>query len=130
MSKKIDLLINQCKKGNKKAQLHLYDTYSQAMFSVACRYLNNDDAIEVMHEGFLKAFLSINTYKKTYSFGAWLKRIVINQCIDELKRKRLETISIENNSLEIVDEDDWKFDEQISKEQILRQSKNFQSNTN
>lgn len=119
MSKEIDLLVLQCKKGNKKAQLHLYDKYCEAMFSIACRYLKEEEALEAMQEGFLKAFLNIYKYEATCTFGAWLKKIVINQCIDELKKKKIETVSFENYTLDIISEEDWLFDKQISKEEIV-----------
>lgn len=120
MSKEINLLIQQCKKGNRKAQMHIYDKYCEAMFTITCRYLPKEEAKEAMQEGFLKAFLHIKNFENTRTFGAWLKRIVINQCIDVLKKKKLETVSIENHSLEIVEEEDWLFDIEITKEQISK----------
>ncbi len=99
--------------------MHLYDSYCEAMYTVACRYLPNEDAKEAMQESFLKAFLNIKNFENIKTFGAWLKKIVINQCIDELKRKKLETVSIENHSLKIVDDEDWLFDEEITKPQVI-----------
>lgn len=99
--------------------MRVYDLYCEAMYNVACRYLSDEDAKDAMQEGFLKAFTNIFLFTETVSFGAWLKRIIINQCIDELKRKKLQTVSAENYQLEIVDETDWFFDETISKQQII-----------
>ncbi|WP_299676720.1 RNA polymerase sigma factor [uncultured Tenacibaculum sp.] len=120
MSKQIDILIYQCKKGNRKAQMHIYDKYCNAMFTVACRYLPDEEAKDAMQEGFLKAFLNIQTFKKDKTFGAWLKRIIINQCIDQLKKKKIKTSFIEEVQLEIVDDEDWLFDTQITKQEILQ----------
>lgn len=119
MSKENHLLIHQCKKGNRKAQMQLYDQYCEAMFSIACRYLPDEEAKEAMQEAFLKALLSVQKFDMNVTFGAWLKRIVIHQCVDELRKKKLETTSIESFSLEISDDEDWMFDAQISKKQIL-----------
>lgn len=119
MSKEINLLIQQCQKQNRKAQMSLYDLYCEAMYKVACRYLPDEDAKDAMQEGFLKAFTNILSFTETASFGAWLKRIIINQCIDELKRKKLQTVSAENHQLEIVDDTDWFFNQTITKEQIV-----------
>lgn len=114
------LLIEQCKKGHEKSQLQLYDMYCEAMFIIACRYLKDDEeAKDAMQESFLKAFLKLDSFQATISFGSWLKKIVINQCIDTLKRKKIETISIENIPLEIVDDDDWHFSSNITKQQII-----------
>ena len=120
VSKQTDILIYQCKKGNIKAQMHIYDQYCSAMYTIACRYLSDEEAKEAMQEGFLKAFLNIQTFEKDKTFGAWLKRIVINQCIDQLKKKKLETSAIEQVQLEIVDDEDWLFDTQITKQEILQ----------
>lgn len=119
MPKEINLLIHQCKKGNQKAQMQVYDLYCEAMYTVACRYLSDEEAKDAMQEAFLKAFLKIDSYVKTATFGSWLKRIVINQCIDELKKRKLETVYVDKYSLEVIDDDDWMFDIVISKQEII-----------
>lgn len=120
MSKEINLLIKACKKGNQKAQMQVYKLYCEAMFFITSRYLKDkEEAKDAMQEGFLKAFLKLDAYTEKTTFGAWLKRIIINHCIDVLKKKELETVSIDSYPLEIIDDDDWDFDIKISKEMIL-----------
>ncbi|MDT7831322.1 RNA polymerase sigma factor [Flavobacteriaceae bacterium S356] len=120
MSKETILLIEQCKKGNQKAQLQIYNLYCEAMFFIACRYLKNEEeAKDAMQEGFLKAFLKIDTTAKETHFGAWLKRIIINQCIDILKKKKLETTPLDDLSVELIDENDWDFDADITREEVI-----------
>ena len=120
MSKEIHLLVLQSKKGNQKAQIKLYDLHCKAMFIISCRYLKNDEeAKDAMQDGFIKAFLNLENYKDGTNFSAWLKTIVINSCIDQLKKKKLETIAIENYPLEITDDENWNFDTKITKETIL-----------
>ena len=83
-------IIEACKLNDAKAQMQLYDLYCRAMFTVAKRYVNDSfTAEDVMQDAFIKAFKNINTYKEEVAFGAWLKRIVINQSIDWLKKKKL-----------------------------------------
>lgn len=127
MPNNLKKLIEQSKKGNKRSQLKLYDSYCDAMFNVACRYLKNEEeAKDAMQESFLKAFLKLDTFKETITFGAWLKKIVINYCIDVLKRKKLETVSIENIPSEISNDDnDWKFETTITKQQIINAIENI-----
>lgn len=100
--------------------MHLYDLYCEAMYSIACRYLTDEnEAKDAMQEGFLKAFLKLGSYEEKVSFGAWLKKIIINQSIDILKKKKLDTITLDSQYLEIVDNDaSWEFDEGISKDII------------
>lgn len=119
MPKEINLLVHQCKKHNQKAQMQVYDLYCEAMYSIACTYLNREDAKDAMQEGFIKAFLKIDTYEDISTFGAWLKRIIINECIDTVKKKKIKTVSVESYELEIVDDNDWMFDALISKQDII-----------
>ena len=126
MSKELHLLILKSKKGNQKAQIKLYELFCDAMFFISCRYLKNEEeAKDAMQEAFLKAFLGLHSYKDNTSFGSWLKRIVINTCIDKLKKVKIETVSIDNYPLEIIDDDNWNFNSKIGKEEIITAIENL-----
>ena len=113
-------LIQRCKKNDAKAQMELYNLYCKAMFLVAKRYMKDDMAAEdVMQDAFIKAFKKRETYKGEVSFGAWLKRIVINQSIDELKKKRLELVSINQEVHHVPDEEDWQVEDGTTMQQIV-----------
>ena len=82
-------IIDQCKEGSQKAQFQLYKLYYKAMYNSSYRILNNElEAEDVMQESFLDAFRKIEQYDESATFGAWLKRIVINKSIDTLKKKK------------------------------------------
>jgi len=82
-------LVEACKRGDQKAQFELYRLYHVAMYNSALRIVgDSDDAEDVMQEAFLKAFVKLNSYRGEVSFGAWLKRIVINKSLDFLRLKR------------------------------------------
>jgi RNA polymerase sigma-70 factor (ECF subfamily) len=120
MSKELNFLILKSKKGNQRAQIKLYDLFCEAMFFISCRYLKNEEeAKDAMQDAFLKAFLNLESYKDDLSFGSWLKKIVINTCIDTLKKKKIETISLDNYPLEVLDDNDWNFDAKIDKKEII-----------
>ncbi|WP_353778160.1 sigma-70 family RNA polymerase sigma factor [Winogradskyella sp. 3972H.M.0a.05] len=120
MSKSIEKLIKASIRGNTNAQLQLYDNYCNAMFNIACNYLKNtEDAKDAMQEGFIKAYAKLDAYNAQGSFGAWLKRIIINQCIDTLKKKQLEYSEKNIDDLHVIDDDDWHFESGISKQQII-----------
>ena len=113
------MIINQCRDNNAKAQMQLYNLYCKAMFVVANRYVNDSFLAEdIMQEAFIKAFKNIDRYKNEVPFGAWLKRIVINQSIDALKKKKLELISMNEETLSVVDDEDWKVDGTITAEEV------------
>lgn len=99
-------IIDRCKLGEQKAQFQLYKLYYKAMFNTCLRIVNdNPEAQDIMQESFLKAFDKINNYKGEVSFGAWLKRIVINHSLDEIRRRKIETKSIEDSVYEIKEEE-------------------------
>jgi RNA polymerase sigma-70 factor (ECF subfamily) len=83
-------LIDRCREGDRFAQSQIYRLYYKAMYNTCYRMLNNQvEAEDVMQESFLAAFLKISTYKGEMTFGAWLKRIVINKAIDVLRTRKL-----------------------------------------
>ena len=99
-------LVEACKRGDQKAQFELYRLYNAAMYNTCLRIVgDSDDAEDVMQEAFLKAFEKLDTYRGAVSFGAWLKRIVINKALDFLRLKK-EQLSLEDAGEvgEIVDE--------------------------
>lgn len=97
-------IIDQCKEGDQKAQFRLYKLYYKPMYSVCMRLINQaDEAEDVMQEAFLNAFRNIDTYRGEVSFGAWLKRIVINRSLDHLKKKKLKLEEINDKTAQIAD---------------------------
>ena len=82
--------IERCRKGDRKAQSDLYKLYYKPMYNVSLRILSHEvEAEDVMQEAFLKAFTKIDTYEGKVSFGAWLKKIVINHSLDQLKKRKV-----------------------------------------
>jgi RNA polymerase sigma-70 factor (ECF subfamily) len=99
-------LIEKCRKNDQKAQLEIYKLYYKPMYNTSLRILNHEaEAEDVMQESFLDAFRKIDEYKGEGSFGGWLRRIVVNNSIDTLK-KRKEMLPLENNFLEQADDTD------------------------
>lgn len=82
-------LIEKSKRGNSRAQYQLYKLYSKAMFNTCYRMMSHrEDAEDLLQESFSDAFRKLNTFVYNSTFGAWLKRIVVNNCINELKRRK------------------------------------------
>jgi len=91
------------------------------MYNTCLRIVNNTlEAEDIMQESFLKAFDKINYYKGEVSFGAWLKRIVINHSLDELRKRKMDLDSIEESVYDLKeDEKEENFEEiQVKVEQI------------
>lgn len=84
-------LIEACKRGKDKARFELYQLYSRAMFNVCYRMMNNrEEAEDMLQEAFIQAFTKLDTFRYESSFGAWLKRIVINTCINAKNKRKVE----------------------------------------
>lgn len=92
------------------------------MYYVAYRFMKDRfEAEDAMQEAFIKAFSKLDQFTGEVSFGAWLKKIVINKCIDKLKAKKLELIAINEQVLSSVDENEnWSVEEGVSLEQIKK----------
>ena len=96
-------LIDRCRKGDTKAQFELYKLYYKPMYNVSLRMVGNEvEAEDVMQEAFFKAFTKFDTYEGKVSFGAWLKKIVINRSLDQLKKRK---VKFEELNEKIPDED-------------------------
>lgn len=83
----IDPLISRCREGDRSAQFQVYKRYHKAMYNVALRIVQHPATAEdAMQEAFLRAFTRLDSFKGEVAFGAWLKRIVINESLDQLKK--------------------------------------------
>ncbi|KJD35694.1 RNA polymerase sigma-70 factor [Tamlana sedimentorum] len=111
-------IIEQCKQNNRKAQMQLYNQYCDGMYIVAKRFLKDAaDAEDVVQEAFIKAFTKLHQYKAEVTFGAWLKRIVVNKSIDFLKSKKQQLVELDEVHLKVIDtpkDDKWLVDDAIT----------------
>ena len=74
------------------------------MFSVSLRIVNDQmEAEDVMQEAFLSAFKKIDSYKGEVSFGAWLKRIVVNRSLDYLKKRKVQFEEVNERTTQIAE---------------------------
>jgi len=91
-------LLDDCKTGDQKAQFQIYKLYYKAMYNTSLRIVNDTmEAEDIMQESFLSAFEKIDTYSGMVSFGAWLKKIVINRSLDVLNKKKAVFEDIESH---------------------------------
>ena len=116
------ILVEQCKNNDRKAQMTLYNKYCEGMYIVAQRYMKHTAAAEdAMQEAFIKAFQKLDQFSGKVTFGSWLKRIVINTCIDAIKSNKLETDPLEEGVLKIAEsEDDWLVDDDTTYEEVIK----------
>lgn len=84
------LLIADCLQGDRQAQFALYKRYCDAMYNVCYRMLGNEpEAEDVLQESFIDVFRRLDTFRAESSLGAWIKRIVINHCLNVFKKRKI-----------------------------------------
>jgi RNA polymerase sigma-70 factor (ECF subfamily) len=99
--------------GDSGAQFELYELYYKAMFTTANGIVKDHMlAEELMQNGFMTAFTKMDKWHQKSSFGAWLKRVVINECLDYLAKRKLDTVSMEDMQIaepemEVVEEPEY-----------------------
>nr|WP_317166965.1 RNA polymerase sigma factor [Winogradskyella ursingii] len=115
-------IVEKCKQNDRQAQMQLYNQYCDGMLIVASRFIKNTmEAEDIVQEAFIKAFSKLEQYRAEVSFGAWLKRIVINNCLDVLKAKRQREIELEEHHLNVVDADyesGWTVEDEVSIDEV------------
>lgn len=88
-------VISRAKEGDQKAYAELMQRYKDSIYFMALKMVNNkDDAMDLTVETFGKAFENLDRYKPDFAFSTWLFRIATNNCIDFIRKKRLNVVSL------------------------------------
>jgi RNA polymerase sigma factor (sigma-70 family) len=109
-----DELVERCKQGDSRSFAELYRKYSKAMYNTSLRIVNNTgDAEDVVQEAFTDAFRSLEDFHYKSTFGAWLKRIVINKSINYLRKRKMDMIDIDKTNIGHLPEEDTTDEQEI-----------------
>lgn len=129
----IEQLLEQCTLGDQRAQLEVYHRYYKAMYNTAFRIVKNSaEAEDVMQDSFLTAFTKLGNLKDKVTFGAWLKRIVINNSIYHYNQNsKYHDVPLDNVMYKIEDDsgvsENYEFTN-IKAKQILETMKDLKEN--
>lgn len=97
-------IVEKCKRGDRRAQFELYKLYSKAMYNICMRMVkDNLEAEDILQSSFIDIFAKLHTFKYQSSIGAWIKRIVINNCINHLKKRRIFVESLEDHAYKVLE---------------------------
>lgn len=89
-------IIKEALSGNQKAYETLMDRYKPRIFSLMYRMIHSEaEANDLVQEAFMKAFNSLASFNNEFAFSTWLYKIATNNCIDYIRKKRLNTFSID-----------------------------------
>ena len=98
-------IVERCKRSERQAQFELYRLYSQAMYNVCLRMVRSEaDAEDLLQNSFIDVFTNLDSFRFESSIGAWIKRIVVNNCINFLKKRRLVFSELQDNLGGVPDE--------------------------
>ena len=105
MEQKDDIFyIEKVKKGQTQYFSYIVEKYQDVVFSIALKVLKNrDDAEEMAQESFIKVYKSLHTFKGKAKFSTWLYRITYNNCISEIRKRKMHFASTDD--VEVKDED-------------------------
>jgi RNA polymerase sigma factor (sigma-70 family) len=83
-------IINGCLKGNRRDQELLYRRHAARLYAVCLQYSGNDEeARDILQEGFIKIFENLSKYKFEGSFEGWMRRIVVNTALEKYRSKHM-----------------------------------------
>lgn len=104
----LEELISGCKRGDRRAQEQLFKLYFGKMLSVGLRYIpDRDSAQDVVQDGFIKIFEHIKNFDQKGSVEGWMRRIIANQAIDAIRKKRKDTfLSGDDNDYKYLPEEE------------------------
>lgn len=84
-----DQLLAGCIREDRVYQKRLYETYYGRMMGVCMRYTNDrEEALDILHEGFMKVYRNIKKYKPQHSLESWIRRIMVNTAIDHYRKNK------------------------------------------
>lgn len=100
-------IVEACRRGDRKAQFELYRLYSKAMYNICLRMLGTvENAEDVLQNSFIDVYSKLDSFRFESSIGAWIKRIVINNCINYLKKRRLMFTELTENAAFVSEDGD------------------------
>ncbi len=106
-TKQLQALIDGCLKGDRRSQQAIHKMFYGKMKAICMRYTrDNDQAMDIVQDGFIKAFNSLERYTGIGSFEGWMRRIIVNLCIDRFRKMKRDFILLDDGAgLENYEED-------------------------
>lgn len=96
-------LVDACLKGIPSAQKSLYDQFSSKMFGVCLRYAKNEEeALDILQDGFVKVFQKLDKFKKEGSLEGWIRRVIVNTALDQIRKNKKEQGNVALDKVEFM----------------------------
>jgi RNA polymerase sigma factor (sigma-70 family) len=116
-------IVEACKKGDRKAQFELYKLYSKAMYNICLRMLGTvENAEDALQNAFVDVFSKMDSFRYESTIGAWIKRIVVNNCINALKKRRMDFAELNDNVHHIAEDSTPSVSEDVLNVKMIQQA--------
>ena len=114
-------LVNECLKGNSRAQKALFDKFAPKMLSVCLRYMKNPEKAEdALQDGFIKVFTNLLNFNNSGVLEGWIRRIIVNTCLDELKKNKKLLLNVSVEEVEYKLESNDFVQEQMMADDLMK----------
>jgi RNA polymerase sigma-70 factor (ECF subfamily) len=116
-----DQMIDGCLKNDRTWQKRLYDVYSAQMYSICLRYCGQEaSAADALQNAFIKVFQNLASYRNEGDLGAWIRRIVVHACLDQIKLDKRSVLQIHTDDLQIGSLDAYELHENMTFEVLVQ----------
>ncbi len=116
-----EVLIEKCLKQDHRAQKMLFDRFSGKMMSVCLRYgSSQEEAEDILQDGFVKIFSKLGSYKGDGSFEGWIRRTMINTALDHIRRSKNKPVDLDLSEAEYLTGEDEKVLSQMRTEEVMK----------
>lgn len=113
-------LVEGCKANNPKAQKLLFEKYAEKMMGVCLRYMKNkQEAQDVLQESFIKIFQKIDQYKNTGALGGWIRMIMINTALIQIRKNKKWENTIDVSTAYDLSNEDYTVLDQMSADELI-----------
>lgn len=114
-------LINKCTSGDRLAQRMFYEKFAGKMMGVALRYMNgNDEAQDVLQDGFIKIYSKLSDYKSQGSIEGWIRRIIVNTALDQIRKNKKLKNNVDVDNVSYLLDDNSFIIEELNAKDLLK----------
>lgn len=120
IEKLLEAIILGCKQNDRQSQKELYSNFYSYAMSICLRYTGGEaDAVEVLNDGFMKLFKNIEKFDIDKPFKPWLRRILVNACLDHIKKNAKHNYLADISEAEIEETSQVAPDHDLNYNEIL-----------
>ena len=116
-----EILVEKCIEGDNRAQKKLFDLFAPKLFGVCLRYMKDHNlAQDTLQDGFVKIFTKLSDYNGKGSFEGWMRRIVVNTCLDQLRKDQKLKMNTSIDDVSFLVKDNHWIEEELTAKDLLK----------